>query len=570
MNKTVNINLGGIFFHIDEKAYLKLKGYLDAISKSLSDDPAEKEEIISDIEQRIGELLSKKTTNDRQVISEINIDEIISIMGQPEDYGYDEELFNDTSKTKKSKDFNFDNKGTKKKLFRDGEGKILGGVASGLGYYFGLDPVWIRIGLVASTLLGGAGVIGYLIMWIVTPEANSTSDYLEMKGEPVNIDNIEKKIKEEYAKIEEKVKNADYNRVKSGFQDMIDMLGKLLSGALKVLGKFIGVLLIFVASVTIISGLFGVLSWGTLEIFQIENGGNIVLPEFLEYTSIPRGIGLLILLLVIIIPFIFLFFLGINILSNKKKSLGTSGNLALLGVWILAVFGLAYSGIEYNSRFAKKGVYKAYAEHEISKKDTLKIMMKANHTIIDREDLFDRNSTLEQISIEDVEQLYSSYISIDVRRSTTDKMMFKTLYSAKSFSNEKATEIAKGIDYHYSFENNNLILDSYFLTKLSAKNNKPKVKIIIYVPDNRFVYFDNNTKDFLQRIKNKQDIYDAKMVNHTFYMNNNLECTDCKEDNSNIEEGVKVKIDENGVDFSVKDGKEKVKVKIDENGIEIR
>lgn len=83
MNKTININLGGIFFHIDESAYLKLKRYLDAVRVSLSDDPKGQEEIMTDIEARIGELLSQKIKDARQVINENDINEIVEIMGKP-------------------------------------------------------------------------------------------------------------------------------------------------------------------------------------------------------------------------------------------------------------------------------------------------------------------------------------------------------------------------------------------------------------------------------------------------------------------------------------------------------
>ena len=97
MNKTININLGGFFFHIDEVAYQKLRRYLESISKSLSDDPQGKNEIIADIEARISELLSEKITDARQVVNEGDIDDIIVIMGQPEDYAEAEQEYNDAS-----------------------------------------------------------------------------------------------------------------------------------------------------------------------------------------------------------------------------------------------------------------------------------------------------------------------------------------------------------------------------------------------------------------------------------------------------------------------------------------
>ena len=98
MKKTVNINLAGTFFHIDEDAFGKLSRYLDAIKKSLSD-PQGKDEIIRDIEARISELFSEKIESSSQVISTKELDEVIAVMGQPEDYRVDEEMFEDSSTT---------------------------------------------------------------------------------------------------------------------------------------------------------------------------------------------------------------------------------------------------------------------------------------------------------------------------------------------------------------------------------------------------------------------------------------------------------------------------------------
>ena len=154
MNKTININLGGFFFHIDEVAYRKLKRYLESISKSLSDDPQGKNEIIADIEARISELLSEKITDARQVVNEGDIDDIIKIMGQPEDYAQAEETFNESSYSYKR------NSASGKKLFRDPDDKFLGGVASGIAHYFNVDSIWIRLGLLALFFGGGFGGFG--------------------------------------------------------------------------------------------------------------------------------------------------------------------------------------------------------------------------------------------------------------------------------------------------------------------------------------------------------------------------------------------------------------------------
>ena len=122
MNKTVNINLAGIFFHIDEDAYLKLQRYLEAIKRSFTDSQG-RSEIISDIEARIAELFSESVKHDKQVIGIKEVDEVISIMGQPEDYLVDDEIFEDEPQpTQKRKS------APSKKLFRDTDNSYIGGV----------------------------------------------------------------------------------------------------------------------------------------------------------------------------------------------------------------------------------------------------------------------------------------------------------------------------------------------------------------------------------------------------------------------------------------------------------
>ena len=187
MNKTVNINIGGMFFHIDEDAYQKLTRYFDAIKRSLSNSSGH-DEIIKDIEMRVSELLHEKQLTDKHVIGLKDVDEVIAVMGQPEDYIIEDDnnatpIYNSASLRTK-------------KLYRDKEKGMIGGVSSGLGFYFGIDAVWIRIVLILLVFAGfGTGILAYIILWIVTPEAITTSEKLEMTGEPVTISNIEKKSK---------------------------------------------------------------------------------------------------------------------------------------------------------------------------------------------------------------------------------------------------------------------------------------------------------------------------------------------------------------------------------------
>ena len=189
MNKTVNINLAGTFFHIDEDAYLKLQRYLDAIKRSFTDSQG-RTEIIADIEARIAELFNERVQNDKQVIRIKEVDEVISIMGQPEDYMVDDEIFEDEPQPA------FERKSSaSRKLFRDTDNSYIGGVSSGLGHYFGIDTIWIRLAWIVLIFGMGTGFLLYILLWILVPEAKTTAEKIMMTGEPVNISNIEKKLK---------------------------------------------------------------------------------------------------------------------------------------------------------------------------------------------------------------------------------------------------------------------------------------------------------------------------------------------------------------------------------------
>ncbi len=190
MKKTVTANVSGIIFHIDEDAYDKLSRYLDSLRKHFSSEEGG-EEILSDIESRIAEMLQSKISSRKEVITLADVSDVIFQLGEPFEIG--QEAAEPDAEPKKEQK----HETSAKKLFRDHENSIIGGVAAGIAAYFNIDVVWVRIAFVITTFFWGFGPIVYLILWIVVPKAITTADRLSMKGESVNISNIEKSIKEE-------------------------------------------------------------------------------------------------------------------------------------------------------------------------------------------------------------------------------------------------------------------------------------------------------------------------------------------------------------------------------------
>lgn len=187
MKITVSINLGGFSFNIDEDAYAELKRYLKNLELHFAGEQSSAE-ILSDIEARMSELLRSKLTGYKQVITLEDVRQVISVMGTPEDL-----TDNDTP----GPDSRFSSTGYHR-MYRDPDHRIIGGVCSGMGAYWRIDPLILRIVFLALILAGGIGILIYLILYIVLPEARTTAQKIEMKGNPVNINNIKNAVKKEF------------------------------------------------------------------------------------------------------------------------------------------------------------------------------------------------------------------------------------------------------------------------------------------------------------------------------------------------------------------------------------
>ena len=189
MKKTLTINLGGMVYHIDEDAYAILNDYLERIKSGISNLEGSNE-IYDDIENRIAEIISGRLRNSRQVVTIQDINMVIDIMGQPEDI----------SGNDKSRKSNKENKNYRR-MYRDPENRIIGGVCSGLANYWNIDPNLVRVIFVILTIFGMAGVIIYLVLWMVLPEAVTSAQKIEMRGENVTISSIIDFFKDEFENV---------------------------------------------------------------------------------------------------------------------------------------------------------------------------------------------------------------------------------------------------------------------------------------------------------------------------------------------------------------------------------
>jgi phage shock protein PspC (stress-responsive transcriptional regulator) len=171
MKKTIQINLAGTVFHIDDDAYEILRKYINSVESKFSRDPGGSE-VLNDLESRMAELFSEKLKNGREVINVQDVREVLEVMGAPKEMG-SEERRGDGS------DYRY--KRRYKRMYRDPDDKPIGGVCSGLAYYFNTDPLLIRI-LFVIGLFVGFGFLLYLVLWIALPMAETPEEIEEMRS----------------------------------------------------------------------------------------------------------------------------------------------------------------------------------------------------------------------------------------------------------------------------------------------------------------------------------------------------------------------------------------------------
>ncbi len=588
MNKTVNINLANTLFHIDEIAYNKMRRYLESVKRSFANTPGS-DEILADIEARIAELFNEKLDNERQVVTEKEVDAVIAIMGQPEDYMVDEDIFEDEPKarsaanaTKKSK-----------KLYRDTEHKYVAGVSSGLAHYIGIDPLWVRILWIVLTIGSTGGfILIYGLLWILIPEASSTAQKLDMRGQDVNISNIERKVKEGFDDVADRVKSVDYEKVgdtvKKGGKTFFDTLGDIILFFFKIFGKFIGILLIIIGASTLIGLFIGLLSVGILDMFHVPG---IDFYHLVNSSNLPIWVVSLLAFFAIGIPFFFLLYLGLKILVGNLKSIGSIAKFSLLGLWLLSVIMLIVFGVREAASHAYSGSTTSESElYFENPKDTLQInLITADY---DRDNVMHMGNMIITHDDNGEKLLVSEDVRFRLSKSKDSIFRMEVRKEANGGSFKKAKATAEAIAYDYAIEGNTMNLKNYLTASGDSKFNDQEIRVNVLVPIGTILKYNHGEgRSWVMRADT--DRSSNELNDHTWKMTSDgtLVCLDCPEDmededsdenriqinengidiniNDNGEKG-KIIINEDGIDIDVKDNGESFKMKVDENGIKIK
>jgi len=182
MNKILNFNIGNQMFPIEENAYKSLHSYLKSLKTYFKNDK-DSDEIISDLEGRMAEIFTESTSKKKPFVTLQDVEDLMVKLGRTEDF----EAVQNTGEVTEGIDLKSvavakGKKLLQKKLMRDPNDRIIGGVCAGLGNYFGVSPIIMRLIVLALFLGAGFGFFIYIILWMVMPLAKSSTDIKLMRG----------------------------------------------------------------------------------------------------------------------------------------------------------------------------------------------------------------------------------------------------------------------------------------------------------------------------------------------------------------------------------------------------
>ena len=574
MNKTVTINLAGMVFYIEENAYQILKDYISAIKNHFKNEEG-CEEIVTDIESRLAELLKANTNSGKQVLIEADVNNAIGIMGKPEDFADSSaEETQQQSDYREQKSRNYSTK--TRRVFRDGDNKVLGGVCSGMASYFDTDPLWIRLILVVLFFGFGSGFLLYIILWIIIPEAKTTAEKLEMRGDPIDINTISQTVKEEAEQLKNRmqdfgdgVKKEYQHQKKNGTANKIGhLLYTIFHGIFNILSKIFGVFFVLFGIMFFIVLLLVLFSVGTIDGLSTSGFFNAVLNEnfSLFYTKI--GLALF-----VGIPLCMLVYKGMKLVLNIKVRYRWL-NLSAGILWFVGLIICLQQAITIGSCFSTETQLKEQVPVVSKPLDTLYLKANPNYTNSGMDVNFSIPGNSYYINTEVQPNTWHGKPRIKIITSENDSMYVFILRSSLGINKPEAAQRAKKLNYTIVQKDSFLLIDKYFSFASANKLRGQEIEILIKLPKNKVVYLDQNLKHLLYDVENTNNILDDEMGGKYWKMTENglscLSCTDqdlmhtTGEINIDDKDG-HVHINKHGIEINSKDAH----VKISGEGVHI-
>ncbi|TKC00347.1 PspC domain-containing protein [Pedobacter cryophilus] len=498
MNKTIIINISGVIFHIEEDAYEMLKNYMNEIKRHFSS-YQDNFEIITDIENRIAEMFTELLEKEsKQVIVTADVVLVTSKMGNTEDFGDDNASDFEPNPTA-------DPIENKRKLFRDIDDRVIGGVCSGVGHYFGIEARWIRIAFFVLFIFYGFGLFPYLLLWIIMPKAVSRTDKMEMKGEKINLQAFQKNVEEELQAVTHNISKAhEYakpglGRLGSFIRDVVTGLLKFLGGTGKLILKIIGVLIITFVGFLLIAAFIALLVF-------LGYAGNTDVSTIFPINALTPALRPAIYVcafLVIFIPLLGIILFIIRVLFNSRKLTRTIG-FSLLMTWVLALAVGIFCIAKNATDFKEEASFSEATGLKTNTQNIYYLQMGEERTI--QEDFVDGNRTkIITITGNDRDFDTPNRVDIDLHLVESGTPTLTKTYSARGKNFDMALRNARQIEYYYTQKDSLLVFDSHSELKEGSLWRNQEVRLKLNIPIGTVLYIQ---KQFASRFFQSQ-MYDC-------------------------------------------------------------
>ena len=473
MNKTIIININGIVFHIEEDAYEVLRSYMTEVKRHFAYSP-DSEEIVTDIENRLAEMFNERLAADqKQVIVLADVQFVTGTMGNVNEFDIDDE------------DDRFSKSG--RKLFRDEDDKILGGVCAGLGHYFSVEPRWMRLLAIILIFIGGIGLPVYIILGVIMPAAVTRADKMAMKGEPINIQNFKRNFDEEVEGL-----RGGFNRAQSEVRPVIYQLGKLIVTIATLFIKFIVSIVAFAGILAMIALFIGLIVflgyWNSNELntfpFTIVNPGYKSVLAFSAF-------------IIVFIPLAALVLFAFRVLV-KRIAISKTVYFTMLIIWIsglvLGAFHASRIGSEFNEEaefsvttsLAPSSVYYLQVNpvEFLTKADSLRYNIDQtnfNGTLISRNRDFNQPRS----------------VRIRIEKGDVDKPTMIQEYGARGSNFEEALSTARRVKHGFIQKDSLLIFDPRTHLERGELWRDQSVTLVLRIPENTTVRIGRPVYRFL-------------------------------------------------------------------------
>jgi hypothetical protein len=471
MNKTVSIHLQGVPFIFEEQAYDRLNAYLQQLKQVLQKEEGS-DEIIQDIELRMVELIQQQLTPFKQVVELSVIEQIIIKLGQPEDFSDDTTASSETTSIEQDDS-------VEKRLFRDGDRAMIGGVCAGVAAYFNVDVVIIRAIYIFTFLTFGIGFLLYLVLWALVPIAKTSSDKLRMKGQHVNIENMKSELEDAANRIK---KGAKEFKANSGIQSTVGGVLRVISVIIGIwallfgTGIFVFAIIFFFVNPDIIPAQFN----GRFMSFQ--DFGGLLFESTSHESYFYLGIALI---AIAVVAQSYLF--GIRLITQFK-----AGYLkvltAIFGVTlVVGIVLVSMGGVQIGRSMAIFGE----VEKEIATIPGLELNIEKKSIEGQMIDGFKIKSNGDEgvVTIKNG-RVYLRGIELVYSQSTDSLFHLKQVNDAQGRTHESALKKARNIHCNYQVNSNKVTLETMYSFPTKDKFRDQNVKFMIAVPLGGKIFYD--------------------------------------------------------------------------------